>query len=95
MNAGAAIYRDECSACHTQRGDGVNGLFPGARRLGGDALQRCGLVDARRPRRDPQRRHERAPTGPAMPGFGWLLDDGEVADVLTYMRNAGATPPMP
>ena len=29
-----------------------------------------------------------APTGPAMPAFGWLLSDQEVAAVLTYIRNA-------
>jgi mono/diheme cytochrome c family protein len=29
-----------------------------------------------------------APTAPAMPGFGWVLDDREAAAVLTYIRNA-------
>jgi mono/diheme cytochrome c family protein len=29
-----------------------------------------------------------APTGPAMPSFGWRLDDAQVASVLTYIRNA-------
>ena len=28
-----------------------------------------------------------APTAPAMPGFGWNLNDTEIADVLTYVRN--------
>src|SRR5690242_10132134 len=28
-----------------------------------------------------------APTAPAMPAFGWLLSDKEVAAVLTYVRN--------
>ena len=28
-----------------------------------------------------------APTGPAMPSFAWKLDDAEVANVLTYIRN--------
>ena len=31
---------------------------------------------------------DRAPTGAAMPGFGWLLKDDEVAAVLTYVRNS-------
>jgi mono/diheme cytochrome c family protein len=31
---------------------------------------------------------DRAPTGPAMPSFGWKLSDEQVADVLTYIRNA-------
>ena len=30
-----------------------------------------------------------APTAPAMPQFGWLLDDSQVAAVVTYIRNAG------
>jgi len=29
-----------------------------------------------------------APTAPAMPAFGWNLSDQEIADVLTYVRNA-------
>src|SRR4029453_9530048 len=29
-----------------------------------------------------------APTAPAMPPFGWNLSDQEIADVLTYVRNA-------
>jgi len=29
-----------------------------------------------------------APTAPAMPQFGWLLDDSQVAAVVTYIRNA-------
>jgi mono/diheme cytochrome c family protein len=28
-----------------------------------------------------------APTAPAMPSFGWNLNDTEIADVLTYVRN--------
>jgi mono/diheme cytochrome c family protein len=29
-----------------------------------------------------------APTSPAMPSFGWRLNDARVASVLTYIRNA-------
>ena len=28
------------------------------------------------------------PTGPGMPSFGWKLNDGEIAAVLTYVRNS-------
>ena len=31
---------------------------------------------------------DQAPTGAAMPEFGWLLKDDEVAAVLTYIRNS-------
>ena len=29
-----------------------------------------------------------APTGPAMPSFGWRLGDAQTAAVITYIRNA-------
>ena len=29
-----------------------------------------------------------APTGPAMPAFGWLLTDDQVAAVTTFIRQA-------
>jgi mono/diheme cytochrome c family protein len=29
-----------------------------------------------------------APTAPAMPSFGWLLNDDQIAAVTTYIRNA-------
>jgi len=31
---------------------------------------------------------DKAPTAPAMPEFGWLLNDDQVAAVLTYIRNS-------
>jgi hypothetical protein len=34
---------------------------------------------------------ERAPAGPEMPAFGWVLNDDQVADVLTYIRNTWET----
>jgi mono/diheme cytochrome c family protein len=88
MTAGAAVYRDECSACHAPQGSGVAGLFPGL--AGAPAVQsrdptsllRVVLAGARSAATDP------APTGPAMPAFGWLLDDREIAAVLTYVRNS-------
>jgi mono/diheme cytochrome c family protein len=38
-----------------------------------------------------------APTAPAMPRFDWNLNDQEIADVLTYVRNAwgNAAQPVP
>ncbi|HWW80913.1 MAG TPA: c-type cytochrome [Steroidobacteraceae bacterium] len=38
------------------------------------------------------------PTGPGMPSYGWQLTDGQVAAVLTYIRNtwgASALPVLP
>jgi mono/diheme cytochrome c family protein len=88
MQAGAAIYTDECSACHTPEGAGVARLFP--------TLKGSPLVQSAEPTSlihvvlegghavatDP------APTAPAMPPFAWKLSDRQVADVVTYIRNA-------
>ena len=30
---------------------------------------------------------DREPTAPAMPAFGWQLDDAKIAAVATYVRN--------
>ena len=37
-----------------------------------------------------------APTAPTMPSFAWNLSDDDVANVLTYIRNAwgNAAPPV-
>jgi mono/diheme cytochrome c family protein len=36
------------------------------------------------------------PTAPAMPAFGWRVDDSQAAAVLTYIRNSwgNAAPPV-
>jgi mono/diheme cytochrome c family protein len=88
MKMGAAIYRDECSACHTPTGRGIAGMFPS---LAGSAsvqskvptsLIHIVLRGARSVATNG------APTAPAMPPFGWLLNDDQVAAVVTYIRNA-------
>lgn len=88
MNAGAQIYADRCSACHFRRGEGYEGLFP---RLAG-----AGSVNAPDPTSilhvvpggSRAVATADAPTGPAMPAFGWSLNDEDVAQVATYVRNA-------
>jgi mono/diheme cytochrome c family protein len=87
MRAGAAIYTDECSACHTPGGAGVSRLFP--------ALKGSPLVQSAEPTSlvhvvlEGNRAvvTDAAPTAPAMPAFGWKLSDRQVADVVTYIRN--------
>ena len=87
MKVGAAIYADECSACHMPSGAGVPKLFPAL--AGAPAVQsidptsviRVVLAGTRSVATD------HAPTAPAMPGFAWLLGDRETAAVLTYIRN--------
>jgi mono/diheme cytochrome c family protein len=88
MKTGAAIYADECTACHTPRGTGIPGLFPAL--AGAPAVQSVDPTSAIRVVLTGARSvaTAAAPTAPAMPGFAWLLDDRQTAAVLTYIRNA-------
>jgi mono/diheme cytochrome c family protein len=94
MQAGEAIYRDVCSACHAIDGNGVPNLFPSlakAPQVRADdptSTIRVVLRGARSVATDAE------PNGPAMPSFAWQLDDAQIAAVLTYVRNSwgGAAP---
>jgi mono/diheme cytochrome c family protein len=88
MEAGRAIYKDSCSACHKGDGSGESQLFP---RLAGSAivqsddpatLIRMVLKGSR------AIATAAAPTGPAMPDFDWRLTDAQVAAVVTFIRNS-------
>jgi mono/diheme cytochrome c family protein len=88
MQAGQAIYRDTCSACHAIDGNGVPHLFPSLVKApqvhAPDATSaiRVVLRGVRSVATDAE------PTAPAMPSFAWQLDDKQVAAVLTYIRNS-------
>jgi mono/diheme cytochrome c family protein len=88
MKSGEKIYADECSGCHTPNGQGVAGLFPSLARspvvqqLDPTTLMHVVLRGAR------SVGTAKAPTAAAMPEFGWLLKDEQVAAVLTYIRNS-------
>jgi mono/diheme cytochrome c family protein len=96
MVAGAAIYRDACSACHMIDGKGVEKLFPSlaessmVRSDDPTTLVRIILRGTRSAATDTE------PTGPGMPSFGWQLNDTQVAAVVTYIRNGfgSAAPPV-
>jgi mono/diheme cytochrome c family protein len=87
LTAGGAIYQDLCSACHAQDGKGVPNMFPN--------LSEAATVKARDPttvlrvilQGTQTVSTDREPTGPAMPAFGWQLDDAKIAAVATYVRN--------
>jgi mono/diheme cytochrome c family protein len=87
LTAGAAIYQDLCSACHAQDGKGVPNMFPN--------LAEAATVKAKNPttvlkvilQGAQTVSTEREPTGPAMPAFGWQLDDAQIAAVATYVRD--------
>jgi mono/diheme cytochrome c family protein len=94
MVAGAAIYRDQCSACHALDGRGTPRLFPSVadsslvHSTDPETLIRIVLRGARSVATDSD------PTAPGMPSYGWQLDDAQVAAVLTYLRNSwGASAP--
>jgi mono/diheme cytochrome c family protein len=88
MVAGAAIYRDACSACHGLDGRGTAQLFPSladssmVRSNDPATLIRIVLRGARSVATAGE------PTAPGMPSYAWQLDDAQVAAVLTYVRNA-------
>jgi len=86
MKAGAAVYFDNCSACHVSDGKGVPRFFAPLARSGkvnnSDAttVVRVILDGARAV---PTATH---PSPLTMPPFGWKLTDGQVAAVATYVR---------
>jgi mono/diheme cytochrome c family protein len=88
MKIGQQIYADECAGCHRSDGRGTFGLFP--------ALASAPLMQQGDPasllravlRGTAGLATQRAPTAAAMPAFGWVLNDDQVAAVLTYIRNS-------
>ena len=88
MKVGAAIYTDECSACHAPKGQGIAGLFPAL--AGSPSIQSAEPTSLLHVLLRGTRSvgTQGAPTAAAMPPFGWLLDDEQVAAVTTYVRNA-------
>lgn len=88
VQAGQAIYIDNCSACHRSNGEGTPGTFPPLKgdttvqdrdpttiiRLVLDGVHAV-ATDAR-------------PTPLSMPSFGWKLSDEQIAAVASYIRSA-------
>jgi mono/diheme cytochrome c family protein len=88
MRAGQQIYADTCSACHQASGKGVRGLFPAL--AGSPAVQQNSprnLIRVLLSGADGSATTA-APTAPAMPTFGWKLNDHQIAGVLTFIRNS-------
>jgi mono/diheme cytochrome c family protein len=83
---GAALYGDHCAACHGERGEGVPNAYP--------ALAGSRAVTMRSPANlvhvvleggyPPTTRGNPRPFG--MPPFATVLQDADVAEVLTYLR---------
>jgi mono/diheme cytochrome c family protein len=88
MRAGKAIFFDACTACHLAGGKGQPRMFPP---LPGSAMAQqhdpTGLIHLilAGGRTAPTPQH---PTFQTMPSFAWKLNDQQVADVATYVRNS-------
>jgi mono/diheme cytochrome c family protein len=88
MRRGGAIYSDACASCHLEDGVGQPRYFPP---LGHNAmLQQADptglehlILAGGRIGTSPTR-----PSPLSMPSFAWKLDDAEIADVSTYLRNS-------
>jgi mono/diheme cytochrome c family protein len=85
---GAAVYRDNCMACHRSDGRGYTRVFPA---LGGNPV-----VQGKDPTSlihvllsgSALEGTKSAPSSFTMPAFGWRLSDQEVADVSTFVRTS-------
>ncbi|WPB58746.1 cytochrome c [Xylophilus sp. GOD-11R] len=95
---GAMVYLNNCAACHRSDGQGAARTFP--------ALARSSAVAAADPtslirivlRGSAMPHTTDSPAALAMPGFGWRLQDADVADLLSFVRKswgnaAGAVQP--
>jgi mono/diheme cytochrome c family protein len=87
MKAAALRYEVNCSACHGLQGEGIKSMIPAF--AGNNAIMaddatnliRAMLVGART-----VATHDK-PTGAGMPSFEWKMDDRQIAETLTYIRN--------
>lgn len=85
---GHGYYIDQCAGCHMENGEGIAGVFPPLK--GNNVVQASDpetivhiiLTGAR------TATTKENPTGLAMPAFDWKLDDQQIADLVTYLRNA-------
>ncbi len=79
MQLGEKVYNTNCSACHQQNGEGLAAAgFPGLKGsalITGDVVAHADVVINGRP-------------GTAMAAFAGMLNDEEIAAVMTYERNA-------
>lgn len=85
---GGALYRTHCEGCHGPQGEGARGAYPPL--AGNRAVVMRNSANAIRAVLSggfqPATAGNPRPWG--MPPFGHVLGDGQIADVLTYVRNA-------
>ncbi|MGH8233765.1 MAG: c-type cytochrome [Rhodanobacteraceae bacterium] len=88
MARGEDVYVDDCTGCHMDHGQGEPHVFPplkgssAVQAASPDTMVRVVLHGAGIPVTKSK------PTGFEMPAFNEKLDDAQIADVVTYIRNA-------
>ena len=78
MTKGEAVYKANCLACHQANGEGVTGVFPAV----------AGSQLATKPENLQAHITQIIYGKNLMPAFGEQLNDGDIASVVTYTRNA-------
>lgn len=78
MTKGEAVYKANCLACHQANGAGVQGVFPAV----------AGSQLATKPENLQAHIRQIIYGKNLMPAFGEQLNDGDIAAVVTYTRNA-------
>jgi mono/diheme cytochrome c family protein len=85
---GAAVYLDNCAACHRTDGQGYARVFPALAGnpvvTGDDATSLIHIVL----KGDTLPSTRLAPSSFTMPPFAWRLSDQEIADVVNFIRNS-------
>ncbi len=88
LDLGARLYLDNCNACRFTSGKGAENVFP---HLDGNSLVTAtepgGLISVIL-NGDAAPSTGSRPERLAMPGFGWRLNDGEVAALATFVRKS-------
>ncbi|MEO5564630.1 MAG: cytochrome c [Chitinophagaceae bacterium] len=87
LESGKKVYAQFCQSCHMENGSGASGMNPalvGSRYAAGDSKKLIEIVLKGSPafEGDPSREYKNV-----MPSMA-QLDDGQIADVLTYVRNS-------
>ena len=85
---GQALFTDNCTACHNPDGRGVPDVFPPLTASAAIQADNPGTVIHVVLAGSKMAAPSSLPTGLSMPGFGWKLDDREIADVVNYTRHA-------
>lgn len=88
MEAGAAIYFDNCSTCHVSDGSGVPRFFAplqGSGKVNNEDATTVIRVILEGARAVPTKAH---PTPLTMPAFHWKLSDEQIASVATFIRSS-------